>query len=72
MSTLGIIISLLIGWLGFRLIVKSEKNRKNYQHWSGITGTERKQDDYYLGYVIQFFVGLLMIFGAIILLGIFS
>ena len=72
MSTLGIIFALAVGWVGYRLIVKSEKNRKHYQHWSGITGTERKQDDYYLGYVVQFFVGLLMILGGIILLGMFS
>jgi len=64
MNAIAIIFALLIGWSGFRLITKSEKNRKKAEHWRGYD--RAKYDDNYFSYVIQFFVGMCMICACIL------
>lgn len=68
MTLLGIILGIGLFIQGFRLIAKSEGNRKRYQHWSGINGADAKEDDYYFTFAVQFVLGLLMIFGSIVIL----
>lgn len=68
MQVLGILFGLAVCVLGARLILRSEDSHRRYKDIHGIIDTEREQDETYVSYVIQFFVGLVVIFIGIAIL----
>lgn len=58
-------VGILLALLGVKSILSSESDRKQYEKWKHIQGTEHDQDEYYLSFATKFVVGQLLLFVGI-------